>query len=141
MLARIDEQAKKIEDIKDDEGKRETLEDLQVRQKWDIRIFEEREKLSSALCEQPVVLEQKFFALASILRHIWKKRKKFRKIISSPRCSAYTIKIDHRHVKGRCPYPCLMFIKPLVLNMIRCYLACFPGMAFIFHLRFINVVL
>ena len=61
ILTRIDAQAKKIEGIKDDESKRETLEDLQVRQKWDIRIFEEREKLSSALCEQPVVLGTEIF--------------------------------------------------------------------------------
>ena len=76
MLARIDEQEKKIEGIKDDESKRETLEDLQVRQKWDIRIFEERERLSSALCEQPVVLEQKYFALGKHITAYLEKTKK-----------------------------------------------------------------
>ena len=76
MLARIDEQVTKMERIKDDESKRETLKDLQVRQKWDVRIFEEREKLSSALCEQPVVLEQKFFALGKHITAYMEKTKK-----------------------------------------------------------------
>ncbi len=64
MLKRIEEQAKKIEVLRTrevpDAG---ALEDLQARQTWDVRVFEEREALANHLCEQPVLLEQKFFAV------------------------------------------------------------------------------
>ncbi len=37
---------------------------LRQRQVWDTRIFEERERSLQALCEQPVLLEQRLFILA-----------------------------------------------------------------------------
>lgn len=38
---------------------------------WDIRIFEDRERSLSAICEQPVLLEQRLFALArEIMAHM-----------------------------------------------------------------------
>ncbi len=37
---------------------------LRERQVWDTRIFEERERSLTALCEQPVLLEQRLFILA-----------------------------------------------------------------------------
>lgn len=37
---------------------------LRERQVWDTRIFEERERSLKALCEQPVLLEQRLFILA-----------------------------------------------------------------------------
>ncbi len=37
---------------------------LRERQVWDTRIFEERERSLQALCEQPVLLEQRLFILA-----------------------------------------------------------------------------
>ena len=63
MLNRIDQQAQKIEQIDNGQEDSSMRADLEVRQKWDIRVFEEREQLSAALCEQPVFLEQRLFAL------------------------------------------------------------------------------
>ena len=64
MISRIETQAKKIEELKATaEPDAEALEDLEARQKWDVRVFDEREDLIGHLCEQPVLLEQKFFAL------------------------------------------------------------------------------
>ncbi|MDJ0931730.1 hypothetical protein [Breoghania sp.] len=34
---------------------------------WDLRIYEDREKLQKYLCEQPVLLEQRAFALGRII--------------------------------------------------------------------------
>ena len=51
------------------------LEDLQVRQKWDIRIFEEREALRNNLCEQPVLLEQRFFSLGRYIAKLHQEKK------------------------------------------------------------------
>ncbi len=64
MIRRIEEQAKKIETLRaDDPPDFEALEDLQARQTWDVRVFEEREALVDHLCEQPVLMEQKLFAV------------------------------------------------------------------------------
>lgn len=62
MAGRIESQAKKLEQMEGAADADEAqLEDLQTRQKWDIRVFEERERMMSHLCEQPVLLEQRFF--------------------------------------------------------------------------------
>ncbi|MDD9886939.1 MAG: hypothetical protein OXU83_07260 [Gammaproteobacteria bacterium] len=62
MAGRIEGQAKKLEQMEGaGDADEAELEDLQTRQKWDIRVFEERERMMSHLCEQPVVLEQRFF--------------------------------------------------------------------------------
>ncbi len=63
MVMRIEKQANKIGDIEQGKEPAATLNDLRARQKWDIRVFEEREKLTAALCEQPVLLEQRLFSL------------------------------------------------------------------------------
>lgn len=45
--------------------------DLQEVQAWDVRIFQEREKALTYVCEQPVVLEKRAFAIArEVLTHI-----------------------------------------------------------------------
>jgi len=47
------------------------LEQLSERLNWDIRIFEDRERSLAAVCEQPVLLEQRLFALArEIMAHL-----------------------------------------------------------------------
>jgi hypothetical protein len=47
------------------------LQDLSEKLSWDIRIFEERERSLSAVCEQPVLLEQRLFILArQIMTHL-----------------------------------------------------------------------
>ncbi len=64
MISRIETQGRKIDELKaaaDPDAA--ALEDLETRQKWDVRVFDEREDLSGHLCEQPVLMEQKFFAL------------------------------------------------------------------------------
>ena len=66
MISRIETQARKIEELKAAaaaDSDAEMLKDLEVRQKWDVRVFDEREDLVGHLCEQPVLMEQKFFAL------------------------------------------------------------------------------
>ncbi len=64
MIRRIQAQSKKIEELKalaNPDAKE--LEDLSARQKWDVRVLEEREGLAGHLCEQPVLMEQKFFVV------------------------------------------------------------------------------
>lgn len=49
-------------------ARRQALEEAQV---WDTRIYEERERSLTYICEQPVVLEQRVFALArEIMTHL-----------------------------------------------------------------------
>ncbi len=42
--------------------------ELQERRAWDTRIFEERQTSLQALCDQPVLLEQRLFRLAQTIR-------------------------------------------------------------------------
>lgn len=42
----------------------ERRRELEERQTWDTRIFEERERSLAYVCEQPVILEQRIFALS-----------------------------------------------------------------------------
>ncbi len=46
------------------EDSRQRLSELQEKQLWDTRIYEEREGALTYICEQPVILEQRIFALA-----------------------------------------------------------------------------
>ncbi|MCG8594299.1 MAG: hypothetical protein MI785_07975 [Kiloniellales bacterium] len=51
-----------------DAAKREELEQQRL---WDIRIYEDRERSLTYICEQPVLLEQRVFALArEIMNHL-----------------------------------------------------------------------
>ena len=64
MITRIGEQDHKIRAAQDDDSvSASVLDDLEIRQKWDIRVFEERESQKNYLCEQAVLLEQRFFLL------------------------------------------------------------------------------
>jgi len=45
--------------------------ELEERQQWDTRIYEERERSLSYICDQPVILEQRIFSLArEIMMHL-----------------------------------------------------------------------
>lgn len=45
--------------------------EIQEAQRWDTRIYEERERSLTYVCEQPVLLEQRIFALArAIMAHL-----------------------------------------------------------------------
>lgn len=65
MITRIEAQDKKLKELQDDDDSADAakLSDLEARQKWDIRVFEEREWQKNYLCEQAVLLEQRFFLL------------------------------------------------------------------------------
>ncbi len=65
MITRIEDQDNKIRAIKNGETSENgsALADLEDRQMWDIRVFEEREFQKNYLCEQAVLLEQRFFFL------------------------------------------------------------------------------
>jgi len=64
MIARVEKQNLEINKMENsDNPDAAALEELKMRQHWDIRIFEERESQKNYLCEQPVLLEQRFFLL------------------------------------------------------------------------------
>jgi hypothetical protein len=66
LARKIEQQGAELDGLPVDGGeeiaaRREELQDIQA---WDIRIFAEREKALIYVCEQPVLLEQRAFALA-----------------------------------------------------------------------------
>ena len=75
LAERIESQAQGIaqglEELQNTGGDEAELEDLQTRQRWDIRVFEERERMADHLCEQPVLLEQKFFAIGRVVASLF----------------------------------------------------------------------
>lgn len=71
MIRRIEQQTK---DMENPELTQAQLEDLEARQKWDIRVFEEREGMITYLCEQPVLMAKKFFAVGRAVAEAQNKR-------------------------------------------------------------------
>ena len=71
LAERIESQARSVEELQNTGGDEAELEDLQTRQRWDIRVFEERERMADHLCEQPVLLEQKFFAIGRVVASLF----------------------------------------------------------------------
>lgn len=68
LAERIRETRAELKDIRQDaaqdtDGNGAVIDDVRETLAWDIRIFDEREKSMIYLCEQPVLLEQRAFAL------------------------------------------------------------------------------
>lgn len=68
LAERIRETRAELKDIRQEaaqeaNGNGAVIDDVRETLAWDIRIFDEREKSMTYLCEQPVLLEQRAFAL------------------------------------------------------------------------------
>jgi len=73
MAERIQGQIEELNRLPDDgtEQQKAKRRELEERHLWDTRIYEERERSLSYICEQPVLLEQRIFALArEIMSHL-----------------------------------------------------------------------
>ena len=69
LADRIGETSAKLKALPADAA--EQREDLEQQQVWDTRIYEDREKSLIYICEQPVLLEQRIFALSrEIMAHL-----------------------------------------------------------------------
>jgi hypothetical protein len=66
LAERIQRQTAELNQFPADAGEDQQAKrlELEERQLWDTRIFEERERSLTYICEQPVILEQRLFALA-----------------------------------------------------------------------------
>lgn len=73
LAEKIEKQSAQLAALPSDgtEAQQSDRADLEEIQTWDIRIFEEREHSLTYVCEQPVLLEQRAFALGrEIMKHI-----------------------------------------------------------------------
>ncbi len=73
LAERIQGQIKELNQLADDGTEQQTAKRRELEEKhlWDTRIYEERERSLSYICEQPVLLEQRVFALArEIMNHL-----------------------------------------------------------------------
>jgi hypothetical protein len=73
LAGRIQGQIEELNRLSDDgtEERKARRRELEERHLWDTRIYEERERSLSYICEQPVLLEQRIFALArEIMSHL-----------------------------------------------------------------------
>ncbi len=64
---RIEKQCRKLKDSSNQDLDAAKREDLQARQRYDIRVFREPEQQLNYLCEQPVNLEQRLFTVVRYL--------------------------------------------------------------------------
>lgn len=66
LAERIQGQIEELNRLSDDgtEEQKTKRRELEEKHLWDTRIYEERERSLSYICEQPVLLEQRIFALA-----------------------------------------------------------------------------
>jgi hypothetical protein len=71
LAAKIGEESQKITEMKrSSDGSNPVLdriEDAEVALEWDIRIYEERERSLTYVCEVPVLYEQRAFAIAKLI--------------------------------------------------------------------------
>ena len=73
LAARLQGQIEELNRLPGDgtEEQKAKRRELEERHLWDTRIYEERERSLSYICEQPVLLEQRIFALArEIMNHL-----------------------------------------------------------------------
>jgi len=73
LAAKIQRQIEELGQLPDDgtEEQKGRRRELEERQLWDTRIYQERERSLRYVCEQPVLLEQRIFALArEIMAHL-----------------------------------------------------------------------
>ncbi|SMF60053.1 hypothetical protein SAMN06265365_121114 [Tistlia consotensis] len=67
LAARIEQTGSEL-DKPADQSDQKTRSQLQQRQEWDIRIYQDREHSTKYLCQQPVDLEQRLFQLARVIQ-------------------------------------------------------------------------
>ncbi len=73
LAALIEQQAQELASLADasDEASQDRYFDLEDKQLWDTRVYDEREKSLIYICEQPVILEQRAFLLGrEIMSHL-----------------------------------------------------------------------
>jgi hypothetical protein len=71
LAARIREESDRLFALQQDGGPPEQISELEERMQWDLRLFEDRRATTSAVCEQPELLEKRLYALAAaIARHL-----------------------------------------------------------------------
>ena len=73
LAARIQQQIEELNQLSDasSEEQKARRRELEEQHLWDTRIYEERERSLSYVCEQPVLLEQRIFTLArEIMMHL-----------------------------------------------------------------------
>ena len=70
QIDRRDEEIREVEDAAapDDHDALDRIEELQDQQSWDIRIYQDRQKSLTYVCETPVILERRAFALARMIQ-------------------------------------------------------------------------
>jgi hypothetical protein len=64
LAGKITANGRKLVELRHEAGKAGEVEELTNERAWDMRVFDERQRSLTALCDQPVHLEQRAFALA-----------------------------------------------------------------------------
>lgn len=67
LAERIQERITELNQLPSGEAQDDRRRELEEAQLWDTRIYEERERSLTYICEQPVLLEQRIFALARVI--------------------------------------------------------------------------
>jgi hypothetical protein len=71
LAKRIEDTTKTLDDLDPDSKDQAVIQkraDIQTELDWDSRIFDDRQRLLPAVCEQPVLLERRLFALSRTIQ-------------------------------------------------------------------------
>jgi hypothetical protein len=68
LADKVTAEGRQLVQLRKDPAQATTLEETTTSRQWDMRIFDERQRALRTLCDQPVMLEQRAFALARTMQ-------------------------------------------------------------------------
>jgi hypothetical protein len=68
LAEKINQDGRKLVELRRDPARAEAQLELTSERRWDMRVFDERQRSLRAVCDQPVLLEQRAFAIARLIQ-------------------------------------------------------------------------
>jgi hypothetical protein len=68
LADKINQDGRKLVELRRDPTKAEAQQELASARSWDMRVFDERQRSLRVVCDQPVLLEQRAFAISRLIQ-------------------------------------------------------------------------
>ena len=68
LAQKISQDGRRLVELRRDPAQAEAEKDLAAERSWDMRVFEDRQRSLRVVCDQPVLLEQRAFAISRLIQ-------------------------------------------------------------------------
>jgi hypothetical protein len=68
LAQKINQDGRKLVELRRDPARADAQQELAAERSWDMRVFDERQRSLRAVCDQPVLLEQRAFAISRLIQ-------------------------------------------------------------------------